>query len=295
LGRKGSRVIDRLAEDLRREFPNMKGLSRANFFYMRAFAEAYPNKEFVQQLAGQLPWYHNVVIFTKLKDPALREWYIRACIEHGWSRSVLETQIETRLYERSGRAVTNFSRTLPSSRSDLVRQILKDPYNFDFLALHEKSVERDLHRGLLERLRDFMLELGTGFAFVGSNYHLQVGGQDFYLDLLFYHLRLRCFIVLELKMTRFQPEFAGKLNFYCSAVDDLLRQPEDKPTIGLLLCKGKNRVVVEYALRDLSKPMGVATYRVTQALPDELQEGLPSLEELERRLGKEFEEVEDGG
>jgi len=282
----GAKVIERLARDLRREFPDMKGLSRANLFYMRAFAEAYPDEQFVQQLAGQLPWWHNVVIFTKIKDPALREWYIRACIEHGWSRAVLIAQIETRLHERQGKAVTNFERTLPVPTSELARDILKDPYNFDFLGLHDKAVERDLERALLQHLRDFMLELGTGFAFVGSQYHLEVGGEDFYIDLLFYHLKLRCFVVIDLKMREFRPEDAGKMNFYLSAVDDLLRHPEDRPSIGLILCKTKNRLVVEYSLRDMNKPIGTASYQLTRTLPADLQESLPSVEELEAELGR---------
>lgn len=297
----GAKVIERLGEDLRREFPDMRGLSRANLFYMRSFAEAYQAEEIVQQLAGQLPWYHNVVIFTKLKDPALREWYIRACIEHGWSRAVLEAQIETRLHERSGRAITNFSRTLPGTQFELAQQILKDPYNFDFLTLHDAAVERDLHRGLLEHMKSFMLELGVGFAFVGSDYHLVVGGEDFYLDLLFYHLKLRAFVVVELKAAEFRPEYAGKLNFYLSAVDDLLRHPQDNPTIGILLCKGRNRVIVEYALRDVHKPIGVAEYQLAQALPEHLKGSLPTVEQLEAELktvgeeGREGEAVGYGG
>ena len=282
----GSKVVERLARDLRREFPDMKGLSRPNLFYMRAFAEAYPDHEFVQQVAGQLPWFHNVVIFTKVKDPAQREWYLRACTEYGWSRAVLEAQIETRLHERSGRALSNFSLTLPAAQSELAQQVLKDPYNLEFLGVYDVLLERDLHRKLLEHLRDFMLELGVGFAFVGSQYPLQVGGEDYYLDLLFYHLNLRCFVVLELKTTGFKPEHIGKLNFYLSAVDDLLRHPQDNPTIGLLLCKEKNRLVVEYALRDVRKPLGVAEYHLAQALPAELKGSLPSVQELQAELAK---------
>jgi predicted nuclease of restriction endonuclease-like (RecB) superfamily len=294
-------VIERLGDDLRREFPDMKGLSRANLFYMRAFAEAYPDEEIVQQLAGQLPWYHNVGIFTKAKDSALREWYIRVCIEHGWSRAVLEAQIETRLHERANKAVNNFSRTLPVHQSELAQQILKDPYNFDFLSLHDAAVERDLQRGLLEHMKGFMLELGVGFAFVGSDYRLAVGGEDFYLDLLFYHLKLRAFVVVELKATEFRPEYVGKLNFYLSAVDDVLRHPQDNPTIGILLCKGRNRVIVEYALRDVHKSMGVAEYQLAQALPEHLKGSLPTVEQLEAELqtvgdeGHEGEAVGYGG
>jgi len=280
----GAKVIERLADDLRREFPDMKGLSRANLFYMRAFAEAYSSEQIVQQLAGQLPWWHNVVIMTRLKDPDLREWYIRACVENGWSRAVLLAQIETRLHERAGKAITNFSRTLPAPQSELASQLLKDPYNFEFLTTYDDAVERDLQKGLLEHLKDFMLELGVGFAFVGSNYHLEVGGEDFYLDLLFYHIRLRSFVVVELKTTGFKPEYAGKLNFYLSAVDDLLSHSLDNPSIGILLCKGKNRVVVEYALRSVHKPIGVAEYQLAKALPESLKGSLPSVEQLEAEL-----------
>lgn len=282
----GAKVIERLADDLRREFPDMQGLSRRNLLYMRAFAEAYPDREFVQQVAAQLPWFHNVTILTKIKDPAEREWYLRACIEHGWSRAVLTHQIESGLYHRQGKALTNFTRTLPAPQSGLAQQLLKDPYNFDFLSTHDALLERDLHRKLIEHLRDFMLELGVGFAFVGSQVHLEVGGDDFYLDMLFYHLKLRCFVVVELKTTEFKPEYAGKLNFYLSAADDLLRHPQDNPTVGILLCKEKNRVVVEYALRDVRKPLGIAEYRLAQALPAELQGTLPSVEELEAELAK---------
>ena len=251
---------------------------------MRAFAEAYQDEQFVQQAAGQLPWYHNVVIFTRLKDPELREWYIRACLEHGWSRAVLEAQIETSLHERQGKAITNFARTLPAPASELAQQLLKDPYNFDFLTLHDEAVERDLERGLLDHLQGFMLELGAGFAFVGSQHRLDVGGEDFYIDLLFYHLKLRCYVVVDLKMGAFKPEYAGKLNFYCSAVDDLLGHAQDNPTIGILLCKSKNNVIVEYALRDVAKPLGVAEYRLAQVLPEYLKGSLPTVEQLETEL-----------
>lgn len=295
----GAKVIERLADDLRREFSDMKGLSRANLFYMRAFAEAYPSEQIIQQLAGQIPWWHNVVIMTRLKDPELREWYIRACIENGWSRAVLMAQIETRLHERTGRAITNFHRTLPASQSELAQQILKDPYSFEFLTTHDAAMERDLHKGLLEHLKEFMLELGVGFAFVGSNYHLEIAGEDFYLDLLFYHLRLRSFVVVELKTTEFKPEYAGKLNFYLSAVDDLLRHSQDNPTIGILLCRGKNRVVVEYALRNMHQPIGVAEYQLAKALPDSLKGSLPTVEQLEAELkamempGQKNDEIRD--
>jgi len=281
----GSKVIDRLADDLRHAFPEMKGFSPRNLKYMRALAEAYSDEQFVQATLAQIPWYHNVTILDKIKDHAEREWYIRQTIQHGWSRNVLVHQIESSLYQRHGKAVANFDRTLPAPQSELARQILKDPYNFDFLSLGEEAQERDLERGLIEHLREFLLELGVGFAFVGSQYHLEVGGEDFYLDLLFYHLHLRCYVVIELKICEFQPEFAGKMNFYLSAVDDLLRHPEDRPSIGLILCKTRNRIIAEYALRDTLKPMGVAEYKITALLPEHLKGSLPSIEELEAELG----------
>jgi predicted nuclease of restriction endonuclease-like (RecB) superfamily len=227
-----------------------------------------------------------VRILDAVSDAAEREWYVRQTIEHGWSRNVLVHQIESGLYSRQGKAVTNFQRTLPAPQSELARQLLKDPYAFDFLTLGEDLVERDLERGLLDHIRQFLLELGVGFAFVGSQYHLEVGGQDFYLDLLFYHLRLRCFVVIDLKVSEFQPEFAGKMNFYLSAVDEQLRHKDDQPSIGIILCKTKNKVIVEYSLRDANKPMGVSTYQLTESLPKRLKESLPTVEELEAELGE---------
>lgn len=286
----GAKVIERLAADLRREFPAMTGLSRTNLLYMRAFAEAYPEEEFVQQVVGQIPWGHNVVLLGKVKDAGEREWYARQTVEHGWSRNVLVHQIESGLYRRQGRAITNFERTLPAPQSDLARELIKDPYHFDFFELGEEAQERDLERALLAHLRDFLLELGVGFAFIGSQYHLEVGGQDYYLDLLFYHLRLRCHVVIELKIGAFRPEDSGKMNFYLSAVDAQLRHPDDQPSIGLILCKERNRVVVEYALRGVEKPIGVSEYRLSERLPEQLRGSLPSAEELEREL----RDAEDG-
>ena len=280
----GTKVIERLSRDLRAAFPEMKGLSRTNLLYMQAFARAYPNESIVQQLVGQIPWGHNIRILDALDDPVRREWYIRQTIQNGWSRNVLVHQVESRLFERQGQAVTNFSQTLPPAQSNLAQQVLKDPYNFDFLSLSKEAHERDLERGLVEQIRAFLLELGVGFAFVGSQYHLEVGGQDFYVDLLFYHLHLRCFVVIDLKATEFQPEFAGKMNFYLSAVDDLLRHPTDQPSIGVILCKSGNKVVAEYALRDMSKPIGVSVYQLLEALPDNLQGQLPTVESLEAEL-----------
>lgn len=280
----GAKVIDRLADDLGRAFPEMTGLSARNLKYMRAFAEAWPDGEFVQQVVALLPWGHNVRLLDAVKTPEERAWYAHQAIEHGWSRNVLIHQVESGLFARQGSALTNFSRTLPAEQSELAQQILKDPYTFDFLSLGPEMLERDLERGLIEHLRSLILELGKGFAFVGSQYHLEVGGQDFYLDLLFYHLRLRCFVVIELKIEDFKPEFAGKMNFYLSAVDDQLRHQDDQPTIGIILCKGRNEVIVEYALRDTSKPMGVAQYRLSPALPPQLQQDLPTAAEFAREF-----------
>ncbi|NJM00581.1 MAG: DUF1016 domain-containing protein [Synechococcaceae cyanobacterium SM2_3_2] len=278
----GSKVITRLAKDLRQEFPEMKGFSRANLLYMRAFAAAWGDESIVQQVVGQIPWGHNVRLLDKLSDPQERLWYAQQTIEHGWSRAVLEHQIETQLYQRQGKAITNFEATLPKPQSDLAQQLLKDPYTFDFLSLGAEAKERDLEKALLERIRDFLLELGVGFAFVGSQYHLEVGGQDFYIDLLFYHLRLRCYVVIDLKMTEFKPEYSGKMSFYVSAVDDLLRQSVDQPTIGLILCKSRNQTIAEYALRDVNKPIAVSQYE--QRLPKELEGVLPSVEQLQTEM-----------
>ncbi|WP_162894757.1 PDDEXK nuclease domain-containing protein [Rhizobium terrae] len=280
----GTKVIDRLADDLRQAFPEMTGLSSRNLKYMRSFAEAWPDGDFVQQVVALLPWGHNVRLLDAIKASEERAWYARQAIENGWSRNVLAHQIDSNLFARQGSALTNFSRTLPAEQSELAQQILKDPYTFDFLALGPEMLERDLERGLIEHLRLLILELGKGFAFVGSQYHLEVGGQDYYLDLLFYHLRLRCYVVIELKIEDFKPEFAGKMNFYLSAVDEQLRHPDDKPTIGIILCKGRNEVIVEYALRDSSKPMGVAQYQLSAALPPQLEEDLPTVAEFAREF-----------
>ena len=237
----------------------------------------------------RLSWGSNIVLLHKLKDPTARLWYARKAVEHGWSRAVLTVQIESRLHERSGKAITNFERTLPPAQSDMAREILKDPYNFDFLTLGEAAQERDLERGLVEHVQALLLEMGAGFAFVGRQVQLEVGGEDFYLDLLFYHLRLRCFVVVDLKMKPFEPEFAGKMNFYLSAVDDQMRHEHDAPTIGLLLCKdAKNKLKVEYALRDVKKPIGVAQWqtRLVESLPKNLRGSLPTIADIERELAK---------
>ncbi len=282
----GAKIIQQLSQDLHAAFPEMKGFSSRNLKYMRALAETYTDEQFVQQLAAQIPWFHNCVLLDKVKTAKEREWYIRKTIEHGWSRNILVWQIESKLYQRQGQAVTNFERTLPQPQSDLAQQLLKDPYNFDFLTLGDHAHERDLEKALLQHIRQFLLELGVGFAFVGSQYHLEVGGDDFYIDLLFYHLRLRCYVVIDLKMRGFTPADAGQLNFYLSAIDDLLRHEQDAPTIGLVLCKTKNKVVAEYALRDINKPIGVSEMQLADALPDNLKGSLPTIEELEAELSK---------
>lgn len=282
----GTKVIDRLAKDLRSEFPGQQGLSPRNLKYMRALAEAWPDEAIVQQVAAQIPWFHNCILLDKVKDPGERLWYVQQTIQNGWSRNVLVMQIETNLYRRQGKAITNFQATLPSPQSDLAQQLLKDPYNFDFLTLAQEAQERDLERGLLAHVQQFLLELGVGFALVGSQVPLEVGGEDFRIDLLFYHLKLRAYIVIDLKMTPFKPEYAGKMNFYLSAVDDLLRHPDDQPTIGLILCKAKNRLVAEYAIRDIAKPLGVAEFRYLEQLPEQLKGTLPTIEEIEAELAK---------
>jgi len=282
----GTKVIDQLAKDLRRAFPDMHGFSPRNLKYMRALAEAWPDESIVQGPLAQLTWYHNLTILEKLKSPEERLWYVRQAIQHGWSRNVLVIQIESGLYQRQGKALTNFQTTLPAPQSDLAQELIKDPYNFDFLTLANDAQERDLERGLLEHLRQFFIELGVGFAFVGSQVPLEVGGEDFRLDLLFYHLKLRCFVVIDLKMTPFKPEYAGKMNFYLAAVDDLLRHPDDQPSIGLVLCKAKNRIVAEYALRNMATPMGISEFRHLEKLPEQLKGTLPTIEEIEAELAE---------
>jgi len=280
----GAKIIEKLSADLRAAFPDMHGFSTRNLKYMRAFAEAWPDQLIVQAALAQITWYHNIALLEKTKSADERLWYAEQAVLNGWSRNVLVMQIETGLYRRQGKAQTNFSQTLPAPQSDLAQQLLKDPYNFDFLTLSKEAHEKDLEAALVEHIRKFLLELGRGFSFVGSQYPLEVGGEDFRIDLLFYHLKLRCFIVIDLKMGAFRPEDAGKMNFYLSAVDDLLRHPDDQPSIGLVLCKAKNGVVAEYALRDMSKPLGISEFRYLEALPEDLKGTLPSIEELEAEL-----------
>ncbi len=283
----GAKVIDRLSKDLRKEFPEMKGFSQRNLKYMRSFAENWQDEQIVQQVLHNLPWGHICILLDKIFDKNEREWYVRQTIENSWSRNVLVMRIETNLYGRTGKAQTNFERTLPKEQSDLAQNLLKDPYIFDFLTIGLEARERELESVLLQHLKEFLLELGLGFAFVGSQYHLEIGEQDFYIDLLFYHLKLRCYVVIELKTVAFKPEFAGKMNFYLSAVDDLLKHADDSASIGLILCKTKNKIVVEYALRDTTKPIGVSEFQLTESLPENLRGKLPTIEEIEAELQNE--------
>ncbi len=287
----GAKVIEKLAKDLKAEFPEIKGFSRTNLLYMRSFAKSYPDEQIVQQAAGQIPWFHNCVLLDKVKDETERLWYIQQTIENGWSRAVLEHQIDSKLYQRQGKAITNFDQALPKPQSDLAQQILKSPYNFDFLSLGKEAVERDLEKALIAHMRDFLLELGVGFAFVGSQYPLEVAGQEFRIDLLFYHLKLRCFIVIDLKMGKFEPAFSGQINFYVNVVDDLLRHPDNQPTIGMVLCKSQENTIVEYALRGVNTPIGVSTHTIEE-LPEQLQSSLPTVEQLQKELNEAAAEIE---
>ena len=289
----GTKVIDQLAKDLRHEFPSMQGFSPRNLKYMRAFAAAWPEEPIVQQPAAQLPWFHNCVLLDKVKDAGERLWYAQAAIEHGWSRNILVMQIESDLYRRQGKATTNFQTTLPKPQSDLAQQLLKDPYNFDFLTLSKDAHEREVETGLVGHFQKFLLELGVGFSFVGRQVPLEVSGKEYRIDLLFYHLKLRCFVVFDLKGGAFKPEYTGKMNFYLSAVDDLLRHPDDKPSIGLILCKEKDGIVAEYALRDMTKPLGVAEFTHLEKLPEEFKGTLPTIEEIEAELGKQDDTLEE--
>lgn len=284
----GSKFVENLAADIRLAFPNVKGYSVRNLKYMAKFAETYPDEGFVQQAVAQIPWGHTVVLLDKFSDNAVRNWYIHKIMENGWSRNVLVHQIESGLYERQALAgkISNFETRLASPQSELAVQTMKDPYIFDFIPFSEDMVERDIESALVKDVTGLLLELGTGFAFLGNQYHLNVGGDDFYIDLLFYNLNLRCYVVIELKTGEFKPEYAGQLNFYLSAVDGIIKHPEDNPSIGLLLCKSKNDLVAEYALKDMSKPIGVSEYKITSSLPEALSEQFPSVEDIQKRIRK---------
>ena len=301
----GAGVIPRLARDLHNELPEEKGFSERNIKRMLAFYREYPHLEFVPQPVAQIesdskapqpvalfpadliqsvPWGHHAELIAKVKDPATRQWYMKAAVENGWSRNIMMIQIESAAHHRQGQATTNFAKHLPSPDSDLAQQTLKDPYIFDFLTLEADFHERELETGLIAHLEKFLMELGRGFAFVGRQFHLDIGEKDFYIDLLFYHLKLRRYVVIDLKRGDFKPEYAGKMNFYCSVVDDKLRHETDNLTIGLILCQKPNRIIAEYTLRGVDKPIGVSGYELTRALPDSLQSSLPSIEQIEREL-----------
>lgn len=282
----GARVIDRLANDLRDAYPDMKGFSPRNLKYMRAFSAAWPDRAIVQEPLAQITWYHNIALLEKVAAEADRLWYARQAVEHGWSHSILVLQIEGLAHQRCGKTVHNFNSTLPPVDSDMATHIFKDPYVFDFLGTADLRREREVEQALVDHIQRFLLELGIGFAFVGRQVPLKIGGQDFYIDLLFYHLKLRRYVVIELKAVPFAPEFVGQMNVYLSATDDLLRHPDDKPTVGLLLCRSKNKVVIEYALRNLRSPVGVSEWEtaIVDKLPRELQTSLPTIDEIEAEL-----------
>lgn len=296
----GTGIVNRLSEDLHRAFPEMEGFSPRNLRRMRAFYRAYPLDDQARAIwprsvaklelakwppaVAKLTWGHNVILLEKCKSPALRDWYAQAALENGWSRDMLVHQMESELHKRQGKALTNFKRTLPPPQSDLAQQVVKDPYTFDFLTSAGDAQEREIEKSLVEHIQKFLLELGVGFAFVGRQVHMEVGGEDFYIDLLFYNLRLRCYVVIELKAGAFKPEYAGKMNFYLSAVDARLKHKDDQPSVGIILCKSKNRLIAEYALRDTHKPIGVSAYKLTKALPEKLKGTLPTIRDIEAEL-----------
>jgi predicted nuclease of restriction endonuclease-like (RecB) superfamily len=281
----GDDFLGQMSRDLQAEFPEMKGFSKRNLELMRQWFRFWSTEPAIaQQLVAQIPWGHNLVIISKIKSTQEAIFYVQKTIQNNWSRAVLTHHIEGGLYQREGKAITNFQSTLPAPQSDLARQTIKDPYHFDFLTLREKHDEKELEQALVNHVTRFLLELGAGFSYIGQQYRLEVAGDEFFLDLLFYHVRLHCYVVIELKAVKFKPEFAGKLNFYVSAVDGILKTAQDNPTIGILICKSKNDTVVEYALKDIHKPIGVSEYIITQNLPDELKSSLPSIEEIEAEL-----------
>ncbi len=284
----GAKVIDRLSADLAKAFPDMRGFSPRNLKYMRTFAEAWPDQTIVQRVVAQLPWRSNLVLLDKLKNPQERLWYAYQILEHGWSQPVLIHQIDLRLYERQGKAVNNFQISLPPAESDMAKQVFKDPYIFDFLGTAGPRREAEFEQKLIDHVQKFLLELGSGFSFVGRQVHLELGDTDFYVDLLFYHLKLRCYVVIELKAGALEPGHVSQLNMYLNVADDLLRHPDDKPTIGLLLVKKKNKLVAEYALRGYTKPIGISQWetQITRSLPEVLKSSLPTIEEIESELSK---------
>lgn len=282
----GTKVIDNLSKDLQNSFPQMQGLSVRNLKYMRKFAQIYTDFSIVQQVVAQLPWSHNICLMDKIDTKEQRIWYANKIIENGWSRNTLIMQIESGLYNRvnNENKVNNFALTLPKPQSDLAQELLKDPYNFDFLNISEQAKEKEIENGLIQNLKKFLLELGKGFAFIGEQYHLNIADQDYYLDLLFYNTKLHSYVVFELKTGEFLPEYAGKMNFYLNAVDELVKSDIDNPSIGIILCKSKNKIIAEYSLKDMTKPIGISEYTITKNIPDNMKQNLPSIEELENQL-----------
>jgi len=280
----GAKVREQLSKDLKKTFPAMKGFSKRNLLYMKQFAEAYPNFQITQVPLAQISWYHNITLLQKCSNEKIRFWYAQQALENGWSRDVMVHQIEWKLHERQGKAITNFSKNLPAPQSDMAQQTLKDPYILDFLNLQKDIIERELEDAIVKHITKFLLELGKGFAFVGRQYYLEVGGDEFFIDLLFYHLELRCYVAIDLKMGKFKPEYAGKMNFYLSVLDDTVKKDYDNPSIGIILCKSKNDVMAEYALKSINKPIGISEYELTKAIPQDLQSKLPTIEDLEQEL-----------
>ena len=280
----GAKVIDKLSLDILNEFPTMSGFSTRNLKLMVQFYKEYSNDEFVQPIVAQIPWTHNIILIQKIKDKNIRFWYMEQTLQNGWSKDILSLMINSEVHNRTGNLVSNFSQILPPLESDLVQQSFKDPYRFDFLTITEPFRERELENNLIKHMEKFLIELGSGFAFVGRQYKLEIGDDEFYIDLLFYHLKLRCFIVVELKKGKFKPEYSGQVNFYCSAIDGILAQKDDKPTIGLILCQEKNEIVAEYSLRNMTQPIGISEYQLTEVLPKEFESSLPTIEEIEQEL-----------
>lgn len=291
----GNKFIDNLSMDLKMEFPEVKGFSIRNLKYMRKFAEEYPDFKFVQEVLAQITWYHNIILMDKIDDIEERKWYIKEIVQNGWSSNMLKMQIDGKVYERQALAekITNFDLTLPSVQSDLATQTMKDPYIFDFISIKGKVKELEIENAMINKIKDVLIELGKGFAFVGSEYKLEVGGKEYFIDLLFYHLKLKCYIVVELKAREFEPTDAGQLNFYLSAVDDLVKDKDDNATIGLLLCKGKDNFTAEYALKDINKPIGISEYKLLEDMPEYIRSQLPRAEDIELHI-KYIEKIENG-
>ena len=285
----GSKLIEQVADELKKEFPELKGFSRRNIYAMRQWYNFYSKKyPFVPQSVAQIPWGHNRLIISKVKNVEEAEFYCNETIKNNWDRDTLEIQLSNKLFLKKGKATTNFPETLPENQAKLASQTLKDPYIFDFLSLHDDALEKAIEDELIKNITKFLLELGKGFAFVGRQFKIEISETDYFIDLLFYHIDLRSYIVIELKAGKFKPEYAGKLNFYLSAVDSQIKNPKDNQTIGILLCKRKDKIEAEYALRDINKPMGISEYRLTDAIPENMKTKLPSIEELENKLAEKI-------